>query len=443
LATLDDELSMGPVDGDREETVRRRRAIGIPPAFRHPKYRMYWLGFFLAVSGHQIFQFVQFVLVYELTGSVVALGVLGAANAAPGILLGVIGGVFADRWEKRRLIITTQFVSGIAVLLLAVLTSVRLVEVWHVLAVAIVVSTVGAFDGPARSAYYPKLIPQSAMISAVALNSTIWQATRIIGPAAAGVIVGTVADVPLDGMAIALYIAVGGYVAMIAAMAWIRLSGEGESKGNPLGNLVDGLKYIRGDRNLFTLIMLAFASALFGWSYVILMPVIALDILGVGEDGLGALLAAAGVGATVITVTLAVVDTPLLQRRGWFVVGGSITNGLLIIGFALTADRVGSFPLALVFMFFLGFTQMVYTTGTMGSIQLMITDAMRGRVLGVYGIVWGIQPLSGTLVAFIARFVGVPVAVSIGGAALVAVALVAVMVNPDLRHLRTDEQVED
>jgi hypothetical protein len=94
-------------------------------------------------------------------------------------------------------------------------------------------------------------------------------------------------------------------------------------------------------------------------------------------------------------------------------------------------------------MFFLGFTQMVYTTGTMGSIQLMITDAMRGRVLGVYGIVWGIQPLSGTLVAFIARFVGVPVAVSIGGAALVAVALVAVMVNPDLRHLRTDEQVED
>ncbi len=356
----------------------------------------------------------------------VALGVLGAANAAPAILLGVIGGVFADRWEKRRLIITTQAVAGSVVLLLAVLTSMRLVEVWHVLAVAMVVSAVGAFDSPARSAYYPRLIPQSAMISAVALNSTIWQSTRIIGPAVAGVIVGMVADVALDGMALALYIAAAGYVAML----WIRMNAEGGSNGNPLRDLIDGLKYICGNPDLFTLIMLAFASALFGWSYVVLMPVIAQDILGVGKDGQGALLAAAGVGATVITVTLAVINAPLLQRRGSFVIGGSISNGLLIIGFALTADLVGSFPLALAFMFCLGLTQIVYTTGTMGSIQLTISDGMRGRVLGVYGIVWGIQPLSGTLVALVGRFVGVPVAVALGCVALIISAVVAVVLNP-------------
>jgi MFS family permease len=425
-----------PSGRDRSSGEYRGRVVGIPLAFRHSKYRVYWSGFFLAVSGHQIFQFVQFVLVFELTGSVGALGVLGAANAAPMIVLGVIGGVFADRWEKRRLIITTQGVSAIAVLLLAVLISTRLVEVWHVIGVAMLVSSVGAFDAPARSAYYPRLIPPSAMISAVALNSTIWQATRIVGPALAGVVVATVADVALDGMAVALYIASSGYVAMVVAMAWVRTSAVGESKGNPVRNLLDGLKYIRGNQNLLTLIMLAFASALFGWSYVILMPVIALDILDVGEAGQGALLAAAGVGATVVTVTLAVLDLPLLQRRGWFVVGGSIANGLLIIGFALTVDSVRSFPLALGFMFFLGATQMVYTTGTMGSIQLMITDAMRGRVLGVYGIVWGIQPLSGTLVALGAKAVGVPVGIAFGGAALVAVALVAMTLNPGLRRLR-------
>jgi MFS family permease len=427
-------------DSDQEDAVSGGRAIGVPPAFRYPKYRVYWLGFFLAVSGHQIFQFVQFVLVYELAGSVAALGLLGAANALPTILLGVIGGVFADRWEKRRLIIITQAVSGIAVLGLALLTSTRLVEVWHVLAVAVVVGAVGAFDAPARSAYYPRLIPQSAMISAVALNSTIWQATRIIGPAVAGVIVGTLVEVPLDGMALALYIATAGYLAMVLAMAWIRLSAKGESKGNPLRNLVDGLSYIRANRDLLTLILLAFASALFGWSYVVLMPVFAQDVLGVGKDGQGALLASAGVGATLITVVLAVVDTPLLKRRGWFVIGGSITNGLLIIGFALSADRVASFPLALVFMFFLGLTQMVYTTGTMGSIQLTISDAMRGRVLGVYGIVWGIQPLSGSLAAFVAKFVGVPTAVAFGGAALMVVALVAVALNPGLRQLKVGEK---
>jgi MFS family permease len=431
-----------PGAGDSSSGDARGRAVGIPPAFRYPKYRVYWSGFFLAVSGHQIFQFVQFVLVYELTGSVVALGVLGAANAAPTILLGVIGGVFADRWEKCRLIMTTQGLSAIAVLLLAVLTSTRLVEVWHVIGVAVLVSSVGAFDAPARSAYYPRLIPPSAMISAVALNSTIWQSTRIVGPAVTGVVVGVVADVALDGMAVALYIASSGYVAMVVAMGWVRTSAMGVSKGNPVRNLVDGLKYIRGNPNLFTLIMLAFASALFGWSYVILMPVIALDILDVGEAGQGALLAAAGVGATVVTVMLAVVDLPLLQRRGWFVVGGSIANGLLIIGFALTVDSVRSFPLALGFMFFLGATQMVYTTGTMGSIQLMITDAMRGRVLGVYGIVWGIQPLSGTLIALGARAVGVPIAIAFGGGALVAVALVAMTLNPELRHLRIEDPAD-
>jgi hypothetical protein len=429
-----------PSGGEIASVGTRGRAIGIPPAFRYLKYRVYWSGFFLAVSGHQIFQFVQFVLMYELTGSVVALGVLGAANAAPMILLGVIGGVFADRWEKRRLIITTQGLSAVAVLLLALLTSTRLVEVWHVMGVAILVSSVGAFDAPARSAYYPRLIPASAMISAVALNSTIWQSTRIVGPAVAGVIVGMVADVALDGMAVALYIASSGYVAMVLAMVWVRTNAVGQSKGNPARNLLDGLMYIRSNPNLLTLIILAFASALLGWSYVVLMPVIALDILNVGEAGQGALLAAAGLGATVVTVMLAVLDLPLLQRRGWFVIGGSITNGLLIIGFALTVDTVGSFPLALGFMFFLGATQMVYTTGTMGSIQLMITDAMRGRVLGVYGIVWGIQPLSGTLVALGARAVGVPVAIAFGGAALVTVALVAMMLNPNLRRLRIEDQ---
>jgi MFS family permease len=230
-----------PGEGVLASEGTRGRTVGIPPAFRYPKYRVYWFGFFLAVSGHQIFQFVQFLLMYELTDSVVALGVLGAANAAPMILLGVIGGVFADGWEKRSLIITTQGLSAAAVLLLALLTSTRLVEVWHVIGVAILVSSVGAFDAPARSAYYPLLVPASAMISAVALNSTIWQSTRIVGPAVAGVIVGMVANVALDGMAVALYIASSGYVAMVVAVAWVRTSAVGQSKGNPVRNLRDGL----------------------------------------------------------------------------------------------------------------------------------------------------------------------------------------------------------
>jgi predicted MFS family arabinose efflux permease len=397
----------------------------------------------LSVAGHQMFQFLQFVLVHELTGSVVDLGVLGVANAVPAILLGVIGGVFADRWDKRQLIIVTQAAPALSMVVLATLTITGNVELWHVLMVAMVVSGVGAFDGPARSAYYPRLIEPSAMISAVALNSTIWQSTRIVGPAIAGVIVGSIADVALDGIGVTLYLAASGSVAMIAAVLWIRVPGPGESKGNPMTNLLEGLSYIRANSMLFTLILMAFASALFGWSYIVLMPVFAQDILGVGKSGQGMLLASAGVGATAVTVALAVLDAPLLQRRGWFVIVGAISNGVLLVGFALTSELVGSFPLAMVFMFGLGTTQMLYTTGTMGSIQLSVDDRVRGRVLGVYGIVWGIQPLSGTQAAFVSQFFGVAVAVALGGVAIIAMAVIAAAVNPSLRQLRTDPPAEE
>ena len=427
--------------GPLNSAIQGRR-FGVPPAFRYPKYRAYWLGFFLSVTGHQIFQFAQFILVYELTGSVVALGFLGVANAVPAITLGVIGGVYADRWDKRKLIVFTQSAAGIKILVIALLTSTRHLEVWHVAVGALVVSAVGAFDAPARSAYYPRLIEPSAMISAVALNSTIWQATRIIGPALTGLIVATVSDDALDGIAVALYMGSLGAVAMVGVMLWLRVSGAGEAKGNPLRNLAEGLGYIRGNPTVAALLLLAFAVAFFGWAFVILMPVFATDILGVDTAVQGLLLASAGVGSTGITVLLAVVDVPLLRRRGLFVIGGAISFGVLLIGYSLTAEFIGSFALAVVFMFGLGVTQITYT-GTMGSIQLSIPDNVRGRVLGVYGIVWGMQPLSGTQAAFLAGFIGVSGAVAVGGGAIVGLALVAAVAVPGLRALRIQPRSED
>ena len=122
---------------------------------------------------------------------------------------------------------------------------------------------------------------------------------------------------------------------------------------------------------------------------------------------------------------------------------GAIPNGVLLLGFALTSEMMGSFPLAMMFMYGLGTTQMLYTTGTMGSIQLSVDDRVRGRVLGVYGIVWGTQPLSGTQAAFLSQFFGVAVAVALGGVAIITMAVVAVAVNPSLRQLRTDPPTQE
>ena len=230
---------------------------------------------------------------------------------------------------------------------------------------------------------------------------------------------------------------------MVGVMLWLRVSGAGEVKGNPFRNLADGLGYIRSNPTVAALLLLAFAVAFFGWAFVILMPVFATEIIGVGIDGQGLLLASAGVGSTAVTVLLAVVDAPLFQRRGLFVVGGAASFGILLVGYALTAELIGSYVLAVMLIFGLGVTQMIYTTGTMGSIQLSIPNQVRGRVLGVYGIVWGMQPLSGTQAAFLSGFIGVSGAVAVGGGAIVALAIVAAVAVPGLRTLRIEPTPED
>jgi MFS family permease len=292
-----------------------RRALGVPPAFRYLKYRAYWFGVLASVFGHQVFQFVQFLLVHELTGSLADLGVLGIANAVPAILLGVVVGVFADRWDKRKLIIVTRGVVGLGILLLAVLTVLDRVEVWHVLVIAVLVSGAGAFDGPARSAYYPRLIDGSAMVSAVALNATVWQSTRIVSPAIAGLIVAYLGGTNTQGIAVALFVASGGYVIIVSVMVALRVSGGSGARGNPLRSLVEGLRYIRGNTIVYFLILMAFSFALFGWAFIVLMPVFAKEILEIGPDGAG-VAARVGRGWPVVTVGLAVTDPRYVQRRG-------------------------------------------------------------------------------------------------------------------------------
>ncbi|HCH08122.1 MAG TPA: MFS transporter, partial [Dehalococcoidia bacterium] len=171
------------------EATERRGRFQLPPAFRYPAYRAYWLGTLASVSGFQMLNFGQFWLVFELTESPLYLGYVGAANAISAITLNLFGGVYADKLDKRRLIIITQLITAALIFLLAFLTVTGVVAVWHILAIAFVTGAVNAFDQPARQALYPHLIERSAMVSAVALNSAIWQGTRIFAPAVAGVII--------------------------------------------------------------------------------------------------------------------------------------------------------------------------------------------------------------------------------------------------------------
>ncbi|SVE53679.1 uncharacterized protein METZ01_LOCUS506533, partial [marine metagenome] len=161
----------------------------MPPAFRYPNYRNYWFGMLGAVGGYQVFLFGQLWLVHKLTGSTVYLGLVGLANALPAIGLNLVGGVSADRFDRTRLVVITQALAASVVGGLGIITVSELVEPWHVLVVAGLVSGINAFNEPARLALYPQFVPKEALMSAVALNSSVWQGSRVVAPAVAGVII--------------------------------------------------------------------------------------------------------------------------------------------------------------------------------------------------------------------------------------------------------------
>ncbi|UCD08658.1 MAG: MFS transporter [Dehalococcoidales bacterium] len=407
---------------------RWRSQLVIPPALRYPDYRNYWFGTLASVTGFQMFQFGQLWLIYELTESPLFLGYVGLAQAIPAIVLNLVGGVVADRFNRRILILSTQTLNATIIAILATLTLLGQVEVWHVLVIAFCSGAVNAFDQPARQAIYPTLITPSVMTSAVALNSAIWQGVRIGAPALAGFIISAA------GTSTVFYLASAGFVVM--AFVMIRLNvppSEDRPRTSPVRDLVQGLKFIK-DHFIFTfLIGMTFFNSFFGMSYMIMMPVFAVDILKVGAGGQGQLLGINGLGALLITLFLS--SRSNLGHDGLRVIGGAVFFGIAVAAFAITSQFVGSFPLALTLMFIVGVCSSIYMIAIMTSLQLMVPDNMRGRVMGFYSMTWSIMPLGGMQAGAIANAIGAHWALVIGGAAVVLFALGPALLNPQVRNL--------
>ena len=405
-----------------------RTLLSIPPALRYPQYRNYWFGTLASVCGFQMLMFAQGWLTYELTGSPLYLGYVAVASAVPSIALNLFGGVFADRLDKRKLIFYTQLLTAAIIFTLAFLTLFKVVRVEHIIALAFAAGAVNAFDQPARQALYPHLIDRRVIMSAVALNSAIWQGTRIVAPAVAGLIIG------LIGTATAIFIAGAGFVVMAVVILALRLPRiESGSTGSAFGALWEGLRFISGNTIFSFLIAMTFFNSFFGMAYITMMPAFAVDVLKVGPDGQGILMTVGGVGALGVTMLLSSAGN--FHRKGLLIIGGGLAFGLSIVAFALTSMFIGSFYLALALMFVMGISSSTYMISIMSSLQLLVPDRMRGRVMGFYGMTWSIMPLGGMQAGAIAAFVGVPVAVAIGGGFVAAFALGPALVNRQVRNI--------
>ncbi|MBM39440.1 MAG: hypothetical protein CL765_03850 [Chloroflexi bacterium] len=406
------------------------------PAMAYPAYRAYWLGTLASVIGFQMLNFSQFWIMRELTESPLYLGYVGLANAVPAIVLNIFGGVLADKLDRKKLISITQTVNGALILILSGLTFAGVIQAWHVIALAFLAGAINAFDQPARQALYPSLIDRSVMMNAVALNSAIWTGTRIIAPAIAGIII------YLTNTGTSFLISALGFFTMAAIVLSLSIpKDQSDISQSPKKNdLFEGIRFIWKNNIFLILICITFFNSFFGMSYIPMMPVFGVDILEVDADKLGILMGLSGVGALMATIIIG--RTGNFKQKGLLIIVGSLLFGISITVFAFTSMQYGNYYVALALLFIVGASSSTYMISIMSSLQMLVPNHMRGRVMGFYGITWSIMYLGGMYVGSLARYIeedgnGVPIAVAIGGFFVAIFAIGPFFMNRNVRNLGT------
>jgi MFS family permease len=346
-------------------------------------------------------------LVYQITGSAVALGLLNLCRFVPILLFTLIGGVVADRWPRRRLLFSTQAVAMFLAFILAILVSTGTVQFWMVLIIAVGRGMMMSFNQPARQSLISELVPRSSLTNAIALNSATLNFTRILGPAIGGVLIATV------GIAGAFYANGASFLAVLVSLMLMDIPAtKARVRKGMLGDLVDGLRYLMGETRLRTLVVFALVPMILGMPYMTMLSVFAQDILGAGGAGLSILTASTGLGALV--GALIVAGAALRQRRRVMMVA-LIGFGVSLIGFSFSHWLWAS-AIALAAA---GLSQQVYMSLNNTLIQESVDDAYRGRVLSTMFLNRGMVPMGSMLAGFGTSLAGAPVTIGAMAALLV------------------------
>ena len=397
---------------------------------RHDRYRRYWSGLLATVFGFQIMMIAQSWLIYALTDSKLWLGYAGLAAGIPAIVLNLFGGVVADKVNQRKLIISTQSTSALMLLTLGSLVLLEIVEPWHVLVIAFCIGSVQAFDSPSRQAIFPQLIDMTDMMKAVALNSMVWQSTRIVGPAIGGIIIAT-----KYGTAPGFFVGSLGFITMSLAMASIKgLDSKRPSTGKGMfQDMLEGIQFIRNQPVFLALMGLTFFNSIFGMSYITLLPVFAKDILEIGSSGLGYLHAISGVGGIAGTLITARLSKSI--GRGTILSTGAISFGICLSLFAISSSSLSSLPLAIVFIFLASISSSLYMITIMSTLQTLVPNELRGRVMGIYGMTFNLIPIGAMQAGFIAEQWSAATAVIVGGIAVMIFAVIVQIFSKEVRNL--------
>jgi MFS family permease len=393
-------------------------------ALRARNYRLYWLGLVCYVLGHRAEYVTLAWLVWELTREPIYLGYLGLAQGVPLIVFQLFGGVLADRMDRLRLLLITQILTTATLTIAVGLTIFGAARVEHLMTLAALSSIFRAFDEPSRMSLVPQLIDRARLPNAIALGSIPWQASRMIGPSITGILIAALGGTAGLGMAA---LCSWGALALYSRLRVPRMaSAHGGQRMLP--QLLEGVSYVVNDFVFASLVCLALFNALFGLSYVTLLPVFADVYFEAGSVGYGLLQAAHGAGALVGTLTIANVAARI-RRPGRALLIGAAAMGLGLMIFSY-APVMG---LALAVLLVVGFSNTFYLTQVSTFLQQKVPDHLRGRVMSLYALCWNLLPLGGLVGGVLAAAVDARFAVLFGGGMVAANALLFLL----SRRLRT------
>lgn len=394
-------------------------------ALRHRNFRLWFFGQLVSLVGTWMQVIAQNWLVYQLTGSAWDLGLVNFVGAIPLVPLTLHAGAIADRFSKRRIIFLMQAAMMGLAFILAFLCWTGTVRLWHVLLLAFLLGAAQAIDTPARQAFVVELVGKEHLANAIALNSGTFHAARVVGPAAAGLLVAW-AGIPwaffLNGIS---FLAVLGSLFRMDASR-IRRTQAGGKEGNDLWG---GVRYIVSHRAEGGIVLLISLSALLAMPYHVLVPIYAKEILGGSADAYGVLMTAAGVGA--VLGSLVAASEEATRRPGTLLVAGSLGFPLILLAFSVSR----TYPLSIAWMGAIGFAFVLQNAPANSWLQTLIPDRLRGRVMAIYvSLFLGMMRLGSLFLGWLASVTSAPVALAVAGAASLGAGLAIHGMFPEIRR---------
>src|SRR6267378_5738116 len=384
-------------------------------AFRHRNFRLFFAGQLTSLVGTWMQTVAQSWLVYRLTGSPTLLGLVGFASQFPIMVLAPIAGAVADTYPRRRSMLAIQASAMLLAFPLAALTLLNRIQVWHILVLAVLLGVVNAFDIPVRQSFVAEMVGREDLVNAIALNSSMMNGARVIGPAIAGIVVAAIGEgwcFLINGLS---------YLAVIVCLLFITAGNQApqEDYASHMEAIIEGFRFVLHTQPVRTLLMLLGVVSLMGMPYSVLMPIFADHILNGGAKGLGVLMGFSGIGALLGAVTLA--GRRGIRGLGTWVMFACAGFGTSLILFSLSR----TFWLSAFLLVPVGFCMMVQMASSNTLIQSMVPDRLRGRVMAVYSMMFmGMAPFGALLGGAMADRVGAPIAVAAGAVASIVGAAV-------------------